>query len=461
MDLVNQLDRLFYPKAIAIVGASANPEKVGFICLSNLLDAGFKGKIYPINPSLSEVLGLKAYPSLGAIPDEVDLALVVIPAQQTVAAIEECAANRVKAAIIISSGFKELGTETGEDLQAKLREIANRGGLKITGPNTLGVLNPRANLVASFASSLSLSKIGDVAIASQSGGMCVYFVHALTNCNVGISKAIGLGNRCNLDFDEVVTYLAEDEETKIIVLYIEGLEQPRQLMRAARKAVKQKPILVYKGGRNNKESDKSTLSHTGALAGKYELYKAAFNQSGMITVDNITELVDIVKALDLQPPASGNRIAILSVQAGPAIVIADKCHELGLRLAELSPATKRQLRQLISPLNPVDNPVDIAWESTELDTSRSTLKALLDDNGVDALIVAAAFWSPNMELMKAVADTAKHSPKPIVACLDSPLGAASVYLNALDENGIPTYPAPERAVTGLAGLVRYGEILNR
>ncbi len=457
--MVEQLNHVFYPRAVAVVGASANPEKVGFMCLSNLLEAGFKGKIYPVNPSLSEVLGLRAYPSIAAIPDEVDLAIVVIPAELTISAIEECASDGVKAAVVISSGFKEVGTEIGLDLQAELRDIAKKSGIKIIGPNTLGVANPKANLVASFQSTFGLSKAGSVAVASQSGGMCIYIVHALTNHNIGISKAIGLGNRCTLDFDEIVTYLAEDEETRVIILYVEGLEQPKRLMRVAREVVKRKPIVIYKAGRYA-ESTRAIFSHTGALAGKYEFYKAAFDQSGMLTVDNITELVDITKALNLQPPPSGNGVAILSVQAGPGIVIADKCHELGLRLAKFSPATRHRLRQLISPLNAIDNPVDIAWQSVEFDISRDILKVVLDDDGVDAVIVAAVFYAANMQLMRAVVDIAKYNRKPITVCLDSPHGAASVQQDALEESHVPTYSLPERAVTGLAGLVRYGEILK-
>ncbi len=459
MDLVEQLDRIFYPRSVAVVGASANPEKVGFMCVGNLLEAGFGGRVYPVNPGLAQLFGLKAYPSVSAIPGEVDLAMVAIPAELTLSTIEECIAKGVKGAILISGGFREVGTEIGADLQARLREIANRGGMKIIGPNTLGLVNPRAKLNASFQHTLSLSQAGNVAVAAQSGGTTIYVVHALTNHNVGISKAIGLGNRCNLDFDELVPYFGQDRDTEVIVLYVEGLEQPRRLIQAAREVIKRKPIVVYKAGRGE-EMDRATLSHTGALAGKYEFYKAAFRQAGMIVVDSVMELVDVAKALAFQPAAAGNRVAVFSVQAGPGIIMADKCHEQGLKLAQFSPATKRRLRQLASPLNPVDNPVDLAWKSDEFDACREMLKVVLDDDGVDAIIVAAVFYGSNMEVMRAVVDVARGSRKPIIVCLDSPRGAAYAEINALEESGIPTYPLPERAVTGLAGLVRYGEILR-
>ncbi len=455
----DELNHIFYPKSVAVVGASANQEKAGFMCFSNLLQAGYKGRIYPVNPNLSELLGLKVYPSVTAVPGEVDLAMIVIPAQLTISAVEECAAKGVKGTIIISSGFNEVGTERGLDLQVKLKDIAARSGMRIIGPNTVGLVNPRANLCASFQLSLGLSQPGNVAVVTQSGGVCIYIVHALIDSNIGISKAIGLGNRCNVDFDEMVTYLISDEETKIIILYIEGLEQPRRLIRVAMEGVKRKPILVYKGGRTEKSSG-ATLSHTGTLAGKYELYKAAFVQSGMIITDSITELVDIAKALDLQKPPSGNRVAILSGQAGPGIVIADKCQALGLSLAELSPTSRNRLRQLISPLNSVDNPVDIGWKSSEFDTSRDILKVVLEDNAVDAVLVAAVYHQANMPLMQSVVDIAKSYEKPIVVSLDSPGGLASAVLSNFEKNRVPAYSLPERAVTGMAGLVRYAEILK-
>ena len=206
-----------------------------------------------------------------AIPDEVDLAMIVIPAEGVISAVEECVAKGVSGVMVISSGFREVATETGLDLEARLRDIGNNSGVRIIGPNTLGLVNPRAKLLASFQTTLQLSQIGSVAVATQSGGLCSYIVHALTNHNIGVSKAIGLGNRCNLDFDEIVTYLSQDRETSVIVLYIEGLEQPRRLMDVARETVRRKPILVYKGGRSQ-DSSPATLSHTGALAGKHELY---------------------------------------------------------------------------------------------------------------------------------------------------------------------------------------------
>ncbi|HEY77481.1 MAG TPA: hypothetical protein G4O09_00010 [Dehalococcoidia bacterium] len=459
MDLNERLNHVFYPRTIAVIGASAAPGKLGHACVASLLEAGFRGRIYPVNPSANEVLGLTAYPSVGAVPGEIDLALIVLPARLTVAAAEECAARGVSATIVISSGFKEVGTEAGLGLQSKLRDIASRSGMIVIGPNTMGVVNPRVNLVASFQSTLTVARAGNVAVATQSGGMCIHTVHALTNHNMGISKAIGLGNRCALDFDDIVTYFLDDDETRVIVLYLEGLQQPRRLMKVVRDGVSRKPVVVLKGGREE-ASNRATLSHTGALAGRYPLYKAAFTQSGMITANNTTELVDIAKALTLQPPAAGGRVAIFCVQAGLGIVAADRCRELGLKLADFSPTTKKQLRQLIPPLNAIDNPVDVAWKSNYFNDSHAILKTVMGDDGVDTVAIAAIFWEANMPLMRAAIEIAREYSKPITVCLDSPGGTADHWINALEEGNIPTYPTPERAATGLASLVRYGQVLR-
>jgi acetyl-CoA synthetase (ADP-forming) len=459
MNLVEQLDRIFYPRSVAVVGASASPEKVGFMCVGNLLDAGFGGKVYPVNPGISELFGLEVYPSVAAIPGEVDLAMVAIPAELTLAAVEECIARGVKGAILISGGFGEVGTGIGAGLQAKLKTIADKGGMKIIGPNTLGFVNPRARLNASFQYTLSLSQPGNVAVVAQSGGTTIYITHALANHNVGISKAIGLGNRCNLDFDELVSYFGQDRDTRVIVLYIEGLDEPERLIEVAGKVTKNKPIVVYKGGRGE-ELSRATFAHTGALAGDYDFYEKAFRGAGMLAVDSITEVVDTAKALSFQPAAEGNRVAILSVQAGPAIIMADKCRQQGLKLAGFSAATRSKLKKLASPLNAIDNPVDVAWKSDDFNACRQMLKAVLEDDGVDAIIVAAVFYASNMELMRAVIDIAGEAKKPMTVCLDSPRGAAYAEINALEAGGVPVFPLPERAVSGLAGLVKYGEVIK-
>lgn len=458
--LVKQLDYIFKPKTVAVIGASANPAKLGYICLRDLKEFGFPGKIYPVNPGAGELLGLQAYPSIEAVPGEVDLAIIVIPAGQVLAAVGQCLAKGVKGLIIISGGFKETGTEEGRALQEQLKEMLAGSGTRMIGPNTVGTFNPHARLMASFQSSFVLSQPGGVAVITQSGGMCTYIIHALTNQNIGISKASGLGNRCDVSFDEVITYLAADNETRVIALYIEGLEQPRPLMEAAAQAVRHKPVLAYKGGRAA-AADGAAMSHTGTMTGQYALYRAAFKQSGIIEVNSITELADMAKALDMQPAAAGKRVAVLSVQAGGGIVISDRCRDLGLEVTRFSPDTHRRLRELIAPQYSVDNPIDVAWAADSYDTSREMMRTVLAEPGVDGIIVAAVWQASNMEMMRALIDTYREYGKPVTVCLDSPRNAAAPYIEQLEHSGIPVYPLPERAATAMSGLVRYGAIRQR
>jgi acyl-CoA synthetase (NDP forming) len=456
MDIYSKLNHIFYPDSVAVIGASANPQKPGYLCTSNLVNDGFKGKIYPVNPSLSELFGLKTYPSILAVPDEVDMAISVVPAAQAVSVLEDCVKKHVKGIIFVSAGFSEIGSDIGTHLQDELREIADKGDIKIVGPNTMGLINTKVRLNATFSPGLGLDRTGNVSVVSQSGGMCVYLVNALSDNNVGVGKVIGLGNRCNLDFDEMVEYLAQDDETDVIVLYIEGLNNPKKLMDATARTVKAKPIVVFKGGRSE-DSSTATRSHTGSLAGNYEYYKAAFKQGGMIPVDTLTELADVTKALLLRSPANGNRLAILSLQAGPGIIAADKAREYGMRLSVFSQDTRKRLREKISPLLSIENPVDMAWTGSDIDTSREILKAALEDENVDAAIVAFISFDLSRELPKALIEASGMTRKPIVACVGS-LGSADETIQALEASGIPTYPFPDRACTGLTGLIKYGSI---
>lgn len=459
MDLIEQLNHIFYPNSVAVVGASSSPGKLGHIVVANLVEAGFKGRMYPINPSGTELLGLKTYRSLADIPEDIDMAIVVVPARQTVSAVEGCAGRGVKGAIIIAGGFKETGTDIGRDLQDKITAIANKASMKIVGPNTVGLLNPKVRLNASFQKSYNLCKTGCVALAAQSGGICSYTIHAFINNNIGVSKATGMGNRCNLDFDEILTYFGQDEQTRVITLYVEGLDNPQRFLDVAKQVVKYKPIIAYKGARSEGVS-RSTLSHTGTLAGNYEFYKAAFAQAGIITVTSITDMIDIAKALSLQTPSTGNRIAIFNPQAGPGIITADKCHELGLRLAKFSPAAEQKLRETGYPPQAGDNPLDLAWIGWSADTGQELIKAMIMDNAVDGIIIVGAAFRTNVKLMKALADTAKLFHKPVTISTDSPKNMATTQIEAVEESGFPVYPTPERAAVGMYGLVKYGEILK-
>ncbi|MDD4877191.1 MAG: CoA-binding protein [Dehalococcoidales bacterium] len=460
MDLSEQLNRVFYPKTVAVIGASDNMEKVGAWSVQNLLNGGYKGKIFPVNPSLSEVFSLKSYPSVTAIPEEVDLAIIAVPVQHILTVIEDCVAKGIKAVIMFTSGFGELGTKSGQDLQDKIRNIANKAGIKIIGPNCLGVLNTHINFNGTFQSQISSTKAGNTALISQSGGVCVYLAQTLTEANVGVSKLISMGNRCNLDFHEVLSYFTQDEDTKVIVLYIEGLEKPRELMTVAKQTVKQKPIIAYKAGRHEKVNQAS-LSHTGALSGNYDYYKAAFTQSGIIAIDSLTELLDTTKALSYQPPAAGNRVAIVAIAAGVGLIMADKCYEAGLRLAEFSPETQQKLKKLVSPIGSYHNPVDMGLLFNNVNLLREVIKALIEDDNVDMISISGIPWYIQI-VNQALESIPNHNGKPVVHASFYSRNEEDILAKERLENinHIPNFYFPERAVTALSALHKYGEILR-
>lgn len=458
MGLVEQLNSIFYPRSIAIIGATDNPKKVSYFCVRSVLEAGFKGKIYPVNPELSEILGLKTYPSLSAIPGEVDLMIISIPAQHTLPVIEEGIARGVKGMVMFTSGFSELGTREGLELQEKIKNMADAAGIKIIGPNSLGVINPRVNLNATFGLEMSLARPGHAAVATQSGGISTYIANILTANGTGISKLVSMGNRCNLSYDEILEYYAQDDDTRVIVLHVEGLDRARQFLEVARRVAKQKPVVAYKVGRSEKLNQPS-LSHTGTLAGNYAVYKGAFAQAGIISVNSLSELADVTKALAYQPIPSGNRVAIVSAPAGLGIILADKCYESGLELAQLSPATEQRLRQVISPLNPVENPVDVAWVCRDRQASREVLQAVVEDNGVDMVVVGLIYPTMQIGLTEATGDVFQHCAKPVaVTSLSLPNDGNQTEIEKLEKAGIPVYTLPENTITGLAGLARYQRI---
>jgi acyl-CoA synthetase (NDP forming) len=457
ISILEEFNPVFYPESVAVVGASDSPLKGGHLTLLNLMQR-FKGKIYPVNSHLPEILGLKAYPSLSAIPGKVDLALIVVPAPSVLPVMKECAQKRVKGVIITTSGFRELG-EPGAKLQDEVTAVADEAGIKVIGPNTFGMVNPYAELNAGFGPSFEGLKRGHIAVITQSGGVCALLLDSMIKQNIGVSLAMSLGNRGNIEFSDLIKYLAEEPRTKVIALYLEGIEEPRKLMEAAKQVVNKKPIVAYKVAQES--LSQATYSHTGSLAGKYELYRTAFAQAGIIQADNCTELIDIAKALAFQPPPRGNRVAIVTTQGGPGIIAAYVCQNSGLTLANLSSQTKQRLRELIGPLTSCQNPIDVAWAARDVETSEEIIAITMDEEGVDALIINALTHGVGSKFKEAIISLAhKRQLKPLVFFWDSST-EDDPHIIELEENNIPAYPLPDRAAEALSGLVKYGEILSR
>jgi len=333
------LHRFFYPNSVAVIGASRHPESVGHAILRNLIEGHFTGVIYPVNPKARALLGIKAYPNISSIPDEIDLAIIVVPNTAVPQVLEECVEVGVRSAVVISAGFKEIGPE-GAKLEEEAVSIAKRGGLRIIGPNCLGIINTDLNIRMNATFSREMPLAGQTALISQSGALCVAALEYARQYRIGFSKVVSLGNKADVNEIDVLEYLKDDPETKVILMYIEDLSHGRRFIESVRYITGEvgKPVIAIKAGRTP-EGAGAASSHTGALASSDEVYDAIFNQSGVIRVESVEELFNHAKAFSTQPIPSGNRVAIISNAGGPAILATDAVVRCGLKLAPLSEET--------------------------------------------------------------------------------------------------------------------------
>lgn len=456
------LEAIFNPGTVAIVGASKNPGKLGYHVMKSLTRGGFKGETFPINPREKELFGLRAYPSVLDVAQKIDLAVIVLPAQRVPDIFRQCAEKGVRGIILITAGFKEIEDEYGGRLQDEIAQLANDAGMDVIGPNTFGVVNLQARLNASFTPEFSDVKKGGVSLVSQSGGMAHMMAFMALQEHVGFNKIVGLGNRCNVDFAELLEYLAEDQGTQVIAMYMEGIDNPRRLIEVAREVRGEKPVVIYKVGKSH-ISDAASRFHTGSLAGQYEVYQGAFKQAGILAVSSLHELLDIAKALVSCPLPRGNQVAVLSGQAGPGMAACDVCEEKGLALATFSEETQRRVERALPPLAIRTNPVDMgpAWYSPEAITE--VVGSVLSDENVHAVVLCIAYASANVGAVEGLADLLKSwgKKKPIVCCLSSPGEIWDEEIRSLEEAGVPNYPTPERAAGALGNLFRYKRLATR
>ncbi len=453
------LDAIFNPRSIAVIGASDNPGKLGSHVMKSLTQGRYPGKIYPVNPGKDEILGIKTYPSLSQVPDTVNLSIIVLPAEQVPKIIKECKEKGVTGIVLISAGFKEIEDKKGGELQKEIKELADRYAIKIIGPNTFGIVNLHLPLNASFTPEFSLVEKGGISFISQSGGMSHLMAFLSLQDKVGFSKIIGLGNRCNVDFAEMVEYLIKDSQTKVIAMYMEGVDQPKRLMEVAKRGNREKPVLAYKVGRSS-TSDKASQFHTGSLAGKHEIYESAFKQAGILTVESSEELLDTAKALTMCPLPEGNKVAVLSGQAGPGMAACDVCEMEGLLIPPFSMETQKRVEELLPPLAIRTNPVDMgpAWYDSE--AIKEIVRTVLEDKNIDAAILCIMFASANRPAVGILTNLLleKRPSKPVLCCFSSPPGIWDDEIKRLEGSGIPNYPTPERAAKTLVNLFRYKKI---
>jgi acyl-CoA synthetase (NDP forming) len=456
------LDTIFNPEAIAVVGASDNPGKLGSHVMRSLTEGKYPGRIFPVNPGREEIFGMKTYPTLLNIPGTIDLAIIVLPADQVPKIINECNEKGVRGIVLITAGFKEIEDRKGEALQKEVTDLANQFGIKIIGPNTFGITNLHLPLNASFTPEFSFVPKGGVSFVSQSGGMSHLMAFLAMRSQVGFSKIIGLGNRCNVDFAEMVEYLEEDSETRVIAMYLEGIDDPRRLLEVAKRGNCKKPIVAYKVG-VSQTSNQASQFHTGSLAGKHEVYEAAFRQAGILTVRSSEELLDTAKALDISLLPEGKRVAVLSGQAGPGMAACDVCEIEGLSIPRFSPKNQRVVETLLPPLAIRTNPVDMgpAWYDSA--AIKGTVEAVLEDEQIDAILFCIMFASANRSAVGTLAESflSMDRKKPIICCISAPEGIWDEEIKRIEGIGIPSYPTPERAAKTLANLVRYKRLTAR
>ena len=451
---------LFNPESVAVIGASDNPSKLGYHVMKSLVNGGFKGTLIPVNPKADKIFGFKAWESISASSTPVDLAIVVVPANRVSAVFKECAENNVKGIVLITAGFKEIDDPAGAVLHDEIARIVNEAGIPVIGPNTFGMMNLCANLNASFTPEFSRLKPGNVALVSQSGGISHLLGFLAMRDGVGFSKIVGLGNRLNVDFAEMVDYLLEDPDTRAMALYIEGIDTPGNLLATAKRYAGKKPIVAFKSG-SGAVGDAAARSHTGSLAGRHEIYTHAFKQAGILTVDSTQALLDTAKALAACPPPSGPGVAVLSGQAGPSMAACDVCEQRGLEIARFSTKTQDRINELLPPLALRTNPVDMGPAWYDSDAIKGIVQAVMEDENVHGILFLMMFASANVDALAGIGGLLKQwaQKKPVVSCILSPPGIWDDQIEKLENAGALTnFATPERAAAVMAHLLAYGRL---
>jgi acyl-CoA synthetase (NDP forming) len=457
-DILEELKPIFYPRSVAIVGASKRMGNFGGMFTISLLRTGFK-EIYPVHPREQEIHGLKVYPSIKEIPAEVDLAIVTTPPEAVAGVIRECTEKGVQGVVIYTAGFGERGEE-GKKFEQEIVEIARKGGTRLIGPNCMGIYCPASKLT-NMPMAINLPGItqgGSVGMISHSGSLSGLTPMMAMTKGIRFSKVISCGNECDLNAVELLEYLGEDPETEIITAYLEGVKDGGRFYELARSISRRKPIIVWKGG-ITEWGAKAAASHTGALAGSKEIWRALFAQAGIIPVNSAEELIDCLLAFYYLPLPKGRRIAIVSGPGGPAVATSDACVEFGLELALLSDQTQQRIGEVIAPVGTsTNNPVDLGLASVFAPHwYEVSVEALMDDEGVDMVIVIGG---GDRRISKMMTRTAKEREKPLVMVMSVPPEMMAGEYKFLLDRGIPAYSDGRRAAMALGRLAGYAGFLK-
>ncbi len=457
--VIEKLDRIFKPRSVAVIGASRKPGKIGHQVVKNLIEGGFKGKIYPVNPNANEILGLKCYPSVKDIEDDVDLAIIVVPAKFVESVIKDCAEKGVGGVVIISSGFSEVGNVDGEN---RIVEIARKAKIPIIGPNVVGILSNTSKLNASFAPKLPYP--GNITLISQSGALVIGLIGWTWMHRVGLSKIVSIGNKADVDFSELIIYFGErDPETKCISIYMEGTDAGRELFEAIKRVSPKKPIVILKAGFSER-GELAVASHTGSMAGAAKIYAAAFKQAGAIMAENLVELYDKSLALSLQPIPKNDFIVVITNGGGAGVLATDAAEKYGFPLRDPPEDLKEAFKKYMPEFGSPKNPIDLTGMATEKEYYGATVEALKHPSvgGVVVLYCHTAITRP-MDIAEKIYEASKiarEENKPLIVCF---IGGEEVEeaSNWLKERGIPTYPNPYRTMNAMSALVEYSRYLKK
>ena len=471
--IIEPLDAILSPKSVAVIGASTTPGKVGHDIFVNILKGGFTGTLYPVNPTARAISSVRAYPSIKDVPDKVDLGIVILPPKAALQSIQDAATQGVKGIVIVSAGFREVGSE-GREIEDRIVSTCREAGVRLIGPNCLGVINPLPAIRLNASFSARMPKAGNISFISQSGALCTAVLDFAADRNFGFSKFISIGNKADVDELDLLRYLHQDHDTEVILLYIEELRRGPEFIEAVKEITcgdyRPKPVLAIKSGRTSAGAQ-AAASHTGSLSGTEGVYNAIFQQSGIIRVDSIDELFDFATAfaykneselgkLRRKVPA-GNRVAIVTNAGGPGIVATDMTMFSGLELAQFKDETIETLASHLPSTANLKNPVDVIGDATT-ERYENALGAVIRDEGVDGAMVILTPQSMTDVLgtAEAIARIARRSFKPILCCFMGVIDV-SAGVRYLQDHGIPVYKFPENAAKAFGALYKYSNWLNR
>ncbi len=454
---MSNLDFLFNPNSIAIVGVSQDPTKLGSVLLSNLVEAGFKGKIYPVNPKYENLFGYKTYAKVSDIPEELDLVCIVIPPQFVKDALIDAGEKKVKGVVIITAGFKEIGAE-GQQMEKELKEIAAKYNIRVLGPNCLGAIIPKSGINISFAASQPFQ--GDIAFFSQSGAFCTAILDMSLEKNVGFSHLVSYGNKLDINENDFIENWLADESVKVIGGYIEEISDGYKLVEIYRNSRNKKPLILIKAGASD-EAQKAISSHTGSIAGSMQTFKTAMNQSGIIVADEVNQMFNLMMSFSWSKLPKGNRIGVVTNAGGPGIIATDSLVNHGLKIAEISEESKTQIKSALPPTASVHNPIDVIGDALA-ERYRIPIDVLVKDENVDAILV---ILTPQLvtqieETAKLIINSSKLSDKPIIPVF---LGGKYVSqgLQRFYDEKVPAFRYIDDAVEAISVMYEYYNYMTK